>query len=440
MKFLRYVIIALLLGQTGTTLAQTVDTLYTLQQCIDIAIRNNLDVKKSEITAERDRIYWNQARENLLPTFSASINHGVNNGRSVDPTTYQYTNQQTVYAQYYANGNLILSNGLTLINTIKQTSLNYQAGKLDYQQAKNDITLNVISTYLQALESTDALAVAAQQIEVSQQQVNRLDILNKDGSISPADLSDLRGQLAANKLSLIDARNAMYAAKLNLLQLMNVNYNRDVKLQRLSAEETPGKYKENAEQVYSTALNTLPLVAAADLRYKGTQKEVAAVKGLLFPTLALTSGLQTNYANIGNSGYWSQLSNNYNYGFGLGLQIPILNGFRARNNVKLAKLDMLNARYTTETTKITLKKNVDQAYINMLSAYERYQTTHDQVDAYTQSFNVAQAKFNAGVLTSVDFVTVKQRLDSANLNLISARYDYFIRAKILDYYQGKLNL
>ena len=440
MKYLKYIVLSIILGSSAISYAQVADSVYTLQQCIDIAIRNNLDVKKSELQADRDRIYWNQARENLLPTFSADINHTINNGRSQDPTTYTYVNQQITYAQYNLNSNLILFNGLTLMNSIKQTSLAYQAGKLDFQQAKNDITLNVITTYLQVLDNTDQLSLAQQQIVVSQQQVDRLVILNKDGNISPSDLSDLRGQLATNKLSLIDARNAMYAAKLNLLQLMNVPYNRDVKLQRLSASELPGQYTQSAEEVYRSALTGLPLVKAADLRYLSTQKEVSAAKGILFPTVALQSGFATNYSSFDNRSYGSQLGNNYTYFVGIGLHIPILGFFRNRNNVSLAKIDMLTARYTTETTKIQLKKNVDQAYVNMTSAYERYQTLADQVDAYTQSFNVAQIKFTAGVITSVDFTLVKSRMDLAKLSLISSRYDYFIRAKILDYYQGRLTI
>ena len=440
MKYLKTILSTALVSLSALTFAQTTDTVYTLQQCIDVAVRYNLDVKKSELQMETDRIYWNQARENLLPSLNSSIYHTINNGRSLDPTTYSYVNQQITSATYALNGNLLLFNGLTLMNSIKQTSLAYQAGKLDFQQAKNDVTLNVITTYLQALESEDQLALATTQIDVAQKQLDRLRILDKAGSISPSDVSDLRGTLATSKLSLIDARNAMYAAKLNLLQLMNIPYNRDVKLQRLNAGELPGQYNATADQVYNMALNSLPVVQAQDLRYQSSQKAVAAAKGLYYPSIGLNSGLFSNYSSFDGRGYGSQIRNNYSYNFGIGVQIPILNFFKTRNGVAQAKINMLSARYTTETTKIQLKKNVDQAYINMSLAYERYQTLADQVDAYTQSFNVAQAKFNAGVITSVDFIIVKGNIDRAKLSLISSRYDYFIRAKILDYYQGKLNI
>lgn len=439
MRYFKYLLFALILCSSVPAFSQT-DSLYTLQQCIDIAVKNNLTVKQTELQMDRDRIYWNQARENLLPQVYGDASRGINNGRSLDPTTYTYANQQITNDNYSLSSSLVLLKGLSLMNSIKQTSLAYQAGKLDFQQAKNDITLNVITTYLQALENEDQISLTQTQIELSQQSLDRLNILNKDGSISPSDVTDARGQLATNKLSLIDARNSMYAQKLNLLQLMNVTYNRNVKLQRLSADEVPAQYKQTVDEVYNNALNDYPMVKAADLRLKSTDKEVAAAKGIYYPTLTVGGALSSYYSSFDNTGYHSQINNNYNYGVNIALHIPILNFFQTRNNVALAKIDRLNALYTTQTTKITLRKNVDQAYINMTLAYERYQTLLEQVDAYTQSFKVAETKFNAGVLTSVDYITFRGFMDRAKLSLISARYDYFIRVKILDYYQGKLAL
>ena len=439
MRYFKYILFALTLCSSVPAFSQT-DSLYTLQQCIDIAIKNNLTVKQSELQMDRDRIYWNQARENLLPQVYGDASRSINNGRVLDPTSYTYANQQITNDNYSLNSSLVLLKGLSLMNSIKQTSLAYQAGKLDFQQAKNDITLNVITTYLQALENEDQISLTQTQIELSQQSLDRLNILNKDGSISPSDVTDARGQLATNKLSLIDARNSMYAQKLNLLQLMNVPYNRNVKLKRLSADTLPQEYKLTVDEVYNNALNDYPMVKAADLRLKSTDKEVAAAKGIYYPTLTVGGGVSSFYSSFDNTGYHSQINNNYNYGVNIGLHVPILNFFQTRNNVALAKIDRLNAQYTTQTTKLTLKKNVDQAYVNMSLAYERYQTLVEQVDAYTQSFKVAETKFNAGVITSVDYITIRGFMDRANLSLISARYDYFIRIKILDYYQGKLAL
>jgi outer membrane protein len=135
-----------------------------------------------------------------------------------------------------------------------------------------------------------------------------------------------------------------------------------------------------------------------------------------------------------------QFRNNYSTQIGLTLHIPILNYFQNRNKVALAKINLLNAQYVEENTRNQLKQNVEQAYVNMNSALQRYNVLIDQVKAFTESFRTAEIRFNAGSLTSVDFVVAKNNMDRANSNLISARYDYYIRIKILDYYQGKLAL
>mgnify|MGYP001553271926 CR=1 FL=1 len=438
MRYLTCIFLVLLFS--GKLSAQQADSAYTLQQCIDIAIKNNLDVHKSELQLAADRIYWQQARENLLPGFSGDVSHTISNGRSQDPTNYTYVNQQITTAQYALNASLTLFNGLNLQNSIKQYSLAYQAGKMDFQQAKDDISLAVITTYLQVLDSEDELEQVKSQLDVSVKQVDRLKILNQSGDITPSQLYDLQGQSANDKLNIINTQSAIYAAKLNLLQIMNVPFNKNIKLQRLNAGQLPGKYNTTADEVYNKALNGLALVKAAGLREESARKEVSATKGLLFPSLSLSGGLLTNYSSGGNGSYNQQFRNNYSSYGSIGLHIPILSGFRQKNAVALAKIDLQNASYANQSTKIQLRQNIEQAYDNMTAAYQRYQVFREQVDAYTESFRTAEVRFNDGVLTSVDYLVAKGNLDRAKTGLISARYDYFIRTKILDYYQGHLSL
>lgn len=474
---MRYFIILLsFLCWFNTSWCQTADSVYNLQQCIDIAIKNNLTVKRSELDMERSRIYWQQQRAYLLPTLGGTVNHGISTGRSIDPFTNSYLNQQITSADYNANANLVLFNGLAIQNSIRRTALAYQAGKMDFEQAKNDITLNVITTYLQVINNTDLLTQANSQLEVSRQQLQRLQVMNANGAVKPSDYYDVKGQQSTDQLTVINSKNALEASKLNLLQLMNVPYTRSITVQRLDASQLPAtKFNETPEQVYNAAMQNLPLVKAATLRRQSAEKQVKVTKGVLFPTISLYSGLATRYSsaarrsvfidstevntggfiktptgnqpvyaynqNFGNEkvAYSNQFKNNYSTQVGVSLQIPILNAFQNRNKVALAKIDLSEARYTEETTRIQLKQNVEQAYINMTSAFDRYQILTEQVDAFKESFRTAEIRFNAGALTSVDYIVAKNNLDRANNNLINARYDYYIRTKILDYYQGNLS-
>jgi len=174
MFFKKIPLLLLFLSITALTKAQQqLDSVLTLQQCVDLAIKNNLLVKNSGTTMERDRINLQQARENLLPTLNGNASQSLSFGRSQDPTTYNYVNQKINYGQYGLSTNLLLSNGLSYINAIKQNALAYQAGKMDFQQVKDVTTLNVIQLYLQVLNSEDQLTQANSQFDASKVTLDR---------------------------------------------------------------------------------------------------------------------------------------------------------------------------------------------------------------------------------------------------------------------------
>jgi outer membrane protein len=442
----------------------------SLQQAVDIAIKNNLEVQQSNVAMERQRVGLRQARSNMLPSISGDINHGINQGRSIDPFTNSYVNQSLTNATYSLNGGIVLFNGFLIQNNIKLNDYAYEASKLEYQQMKDNLTLDIILTYLQILNNEDQLRQSLNQADITRQQVARLDIMNQDGAIAPSDLYDLRGQLAGDELSAVNSRNTLESSKLQLAQLMNIPYSRALQVERLTADQLPVQYDGNIEAIYQTALTELAMVKAAVLRTKSAGKAVSVARGDMFPTLSFNGGLSTNFSSAASSqrflnfdndsigfvkgtnqpvlvrrdnfaadkiGYYDQFKNNYGTGFGIGLSIPILNRLSARNRVATAKLDKKNYELIEENTRIRLRQAIEQAYFNMTAARERYEATSRQVDAFRESFRAAEVKFNAGAINSVTYLTSKNFLDRANVNLIIARYDYVLRTKILDYYQAK---
>jgi outer membrane protein len=305
--------------------------------------------------------------------------------------------------------------------------------------------LNVILAYLQILSSTDLLKQAQKQIDITQKQLERLEAMNQEGAIRPSDLTDMKGQLADNKVAIINSQNNLDAARLALSQLMNVQYNRELQVESLRADQVEMNYTTMPDSIFNIALQQLAIIKAADLRTKSAEKAVQAAWGNLFPSVGLGAGFYTPYSSTardtGNRKieYYDQLSNNYRTYVGVGINIPIFNNFRYRNQIALAKIDLKSASYTAQTKQIQLKQNIEQDHFNMTAAKNRYLALLDQVAAYTESFHAAEARYNTGstTLISLDYLTAKNNLDRANVNLIIARYDYILRTKILDYYQGK---
>jgi outer membrane protein len=415
----------------------------SLQECVQTAIENNLDVKQTDLSMERASVTLRQSKANLLPNVGGEINHTLNQGRSIDLSTNSYVNQQQTSGSYSLSGNVTLFNGLRLLNTLKSSQYAYEASKMELQTSKDQLMLNVILAYLQILSSTDLLQQAHKQAEITQKQVERLDLMNQEGAIKPSDLSDMKGQLADNKLSIIRSQNDLNGARLSLSQLMNVSYNKELQVERLRADQVEMNYATTPDSIFSIALQQLAIIKAADLRTKSAEKAVQAARGNYFPSVGLGGGFYTPYSSTARDSaarkieYYDQLSNNYRTYVGVGISIPIFNNFRFRNQVAMAKIDLKSANYTAQTRQIQLKQNIEQDHFNMTAAMSRYQALLDQVAAYMESFHAAEARFNAGASTSIDYLIAKNNLDRANVNLIIARYDYILRTKILDYYQGK---
>lgn len=466
-------VIAALSMVNQTSAQEGTGKLLTLQQCVETGLEKNLDVLQAGLQMETGKVNWNQARLNMLPDLNASATNGMNQGRSIDPFTNSYINQQINYANYGASSSVVLFRGFSMQNAAKQNAYLYEASKMDWQQAKDNLTINIILAYLQVLTNTDLLKLAINQAELSQKQVERLEIMNRDGAIKPSELSDLRGQYANDQLSIISTRNALEQSKLSLCKLMNIPYDRNMKLEPIDAAAFATRYEISADSIYATALQEFSLVKAVELKREGAARGVKVARGQLFPILSFNGNASTNYSSaarndvfLGSSeeatsdyvlvngtpspvirkmnnfesekiSYGKQVKNNIFTSFSLGLQIPIFNSFAQRNRVKLAKIELKNAEYTSSTTKTQLQQSIQEAHINMTASAERYKTLLIQVEAYQQSFRAAEIRFNAGVGTSIDYLTAKNNLDRANSNAVAAKYDYALRTKILDYYQGK---
>jgi outer membrane protein len=353
-------------------------------------------------------------------------------------------NQQNTTGNYSLNSNVTLFNGLRLLNTLKGSQYAYEASKMELQQNKDQLMLNVILAYLQILTNADLLQQAQKQAEVTRKQVERLELMDQQGAIKPSDLSDLKGLLADNKVNIINSQNDLDAARLSLSQLMNVPYNKDMEVERLRADQVAMNYAATPDSIFNIAIQQLAIIKAANLRTKSAEKAVSAARGNLLPSVGLGAGFYTPYsstakdANSDKIGYYDQLKNFYRTYVGLGISLPIFNNFQYRNQVALAKIDLKNAAYTEKTREIQLKQSIERDHFNMTAAENKYQALVEQVAAYAESFRAAEVRFNVGASTSVDYLIAKNNLDRANVNLIIARYDYVLRTKILDYYQGKV--
>jgi outer membrane protein len=446
-----------------------------LQQCIDVALQNNIQIRQGRLTVENSGLALRQSRLNLLPTTFFQANQALNGGRSINPQSNEFVQRSISSGSYQLNASATLYNGLALRNTVKQNRLALEASQQELNATQNNISLTVAQNYLSVLTGKEQLAIAQRQAEVSQAQLDRTQRLVNAGSAPEANLFELRATLASNELDIVNAQNTLDLAKVALLQAMNVPINQDFDVEAIAVPDpSQAPYSEKVQQIFDVAATNLPEVKGADLRVKSASLGVQVAKGGLYPTLTLNGnlsslyssaasrpsavgsisqqqiGFTTNpdgtqvpiYANITNYnyngvGYFDQLSNNFNRSVSLFLRVPIFQGNLSRNRITTARIQQQNAELTALNTRLQLRQQIETAYTNMRAGANRFRATQVQVTSLERAFQAAESRLNAGAINATDYSIAKTNLDRARASLVQAKYDYVFRTKILDFYQNK---
>lgn len=456
---------------------------YSLEDCIRIALETNPQIKQSEITVQTNGNTYAQSKWERWPSINFSASQGFRSGRNIDPFTNQFVQQNVNSNNYQLGGQVTLFSGFQISNNIKFNNANYQASAKDLEATRNDIMLNVALSYLQVITNEELIEVARRQVDASQLQVDRTARLVEAGTLAESNLLDLKAQLANDELTLVNAENNLETAKLNLKQYMNMPGGEVINVVKIPVKDpTLQAYDATIQEIYETALGNLPQMKAANLRIEASKINVDLAKGAGMPTLTLNGGIytafssaapkqrfvgdgsgsstvdvisQTDYIIVNNQQiplvqkvttpngsmqnfrYFNQLDFNRNSAINLNLSIPIFSNFRVKYNVANAKLQQKTYEYQAQQVQLTIRKNVEQAYIDMTNAAKRYSATANQVRALQETFRVSQVRFDVGSINSVEYNIAKANLDRANGNLVQTKYDYVFRTKILDFYMNR---
>ena len=259
---------------------------YSLKQCIDTALNRNILVQQTGLQMQSAEIDKSQAKMNLLPNVNSRWNYGNNFGRNVDPITNTYTNNKLSSSNAGLDAGVILFNGMRLQNLIQQTNFSHKAAEFDYKQAKDNLVLNVILAYMQVLVGEDVLNVSRAQLLVTKKQIERMEIMVKEGSAGNFQLTDMKGQMANEQISIVNLENSLQQAKLTLCQLMNIPYAPALQLER-TVQLSETLYAQSSPEVIAAAMEYMSLVKANKYRVKSAEKEIQIAKSGYYPVISL---------------------------------------------------------------------------------------------------------------------------------------------------------
>jgi outer membrane protein len=468
------VLFATLALKMNAQTASTVNQAMTLEQCIDYALKNNIQIKQSELNTELSQVNLTQSKANLLPSLNANAAHSYNIGRTIDRFTNQFADAQVLSQNFSLSSDINLFNGFQNIHTIQQNKFSYLASKYDVEKMKNDVALNIATAYLQILYSMDAVDNAKNQMGITNGQVARTKILLEAGTAAKGTLLDIQSQLAIEELNLTNAQNQLDIAYLSLAQLLNMPSAEGLSI--VKPNLTVGNealLTATPSQIYSVAVSSLPEIKSAEFNVKSADKAVDVAWGGLSPRLIFSASYGTGYSGLSQrmtslpsfqgyspngsvtSGgdtvlspvfsngafekisYGDQYKDNVNKSFGFYLTVPIFNRFQTKTSIDRARIQKLNADLTVESTKLQIQKNVQQAYADANAGLKKYNASLKAIEAMEESFKYTEQKFNVGMLNTNDYNDAKNKLIKAQSDLLQAKYEYVFKTKVLDFYQGK---
>lgn len=420
---------------------------WTLKECVDHALENNITVQQNALNVELAENNVENTKGNFLPDLSGSTGGNLSFGSTFDPVSQNRVSNTLFGGSLGLRSGITVFNGFRNLNTYKQAQLGVERSKLTLERIQNDISLSVVNGYLNILFAKENLNVAKVQAEISKKQVDAAKERFDAGIIPKGDLLNLESTAANDQQNVVIQENALTIALLNLAQSLQVpTEGFDVQDVDVGTPLAVLLY-DNADLVYQKALTTQPQIANAELGIKDAQYNIDIAKSFFLPTITASASASTNYVydlnlptGFQNTKLFEQLNNNLGYGVGFSVNVPIFNRNQTKIGVDRQFVNMEISKVNLENQKLQLKQTIEQAYVDAKAAVKAYEAAKVSLEAQQEAFKNAQESFNLGAMTLFDFDLVRNRLVNAESTLIRNKFDFVFKTKVLQFYYGELNL
>ncbi len=434
-KILKSIIPALILFVGTNAAAQDI---WTLEKCIEYAHKNNLQIQQQKLNVEQSKNNVLQSKLDFIPNVSASMNHNMSWGRSVNLQDLEIIkNKLSQSTGLSLSASLSIFDGFAKHNTLKSNKVQLEISGLQVEKLKNEISISITQAYLQVLLAKEIEKTAQESYKSVGSQADRSRKLVDAGSQPYGSLLEVQAQLAAEKVQLVIAQNNVKTNILTLIQLLDMPVNTDFNISY--AENTKNITEpfnpENIDNIYNSALN-LPEIKSSELSLENSKLQYKIQKGGALPKISFSAGYGTYYSDGQSQAFFTQFNDNRNPSIGFGLSIPIFSGWRSNISIRNARLSVKSAEIELKKTHQTLYKQIQQAYNEVLSYYERYKAAEQNMKSSEESFSYTEKKFNLGMLSGTDYTVAKTNLFKTQSEYYQTKFQYIFQLKILDFYKG----
>ena len=431
------------------TVSASAQKCWSLQECIDYAMENNITLQKSKLQKSSATEDLKGSKAALLPTFSASTNQTlgyqpwkdtgtayVSNGTvntKVDKTSYN--------GSYSVNGQWTVWNGNRNFNNIKRDRLAEEEAELAAQETANSIQERIAQLYAQILYLAENVTVNEQMLETSKKNEDRGREMLEVGKMSKADLAQLSAQRANDEYSIVEAKSQLMNYELQLKQLLEITDEERflVVIPKIGDDQILAEIPA-MQTVYEMALVNRPEINRSQLAINRSDVNLSIAKAGWMPTVNLTGGVTTSTNSLSGTGWGSQFKSNVNTSLGLGVTMPIYDGRSTKTSVNKAKIQQLQARLDLQDLQKDLYSDIQEYWLNAWTNQEKYKAASSSVESAQQSYDLLSEQFRLGLKNIVELMAGKDKLLEAQQNLLQSKYMTLYYQQMLKFYEsGEMN-
>ncbi|CAH0997079.1 hypothetical protein EMA8858_03216 [Emticicia aquatica] len=410
----------------------------SLKECVDIAIKNNLTYRESQILGESANVELSRAKSLIYPRIGFGTGQDIRVGRSIDRFTNAFIEEVYTTNYFGLQATMTLFNGFQIKNQVRQNEFLRDAGAKNIEAVKNRTIIGVLQAYLQVLASQELLEVSKQQVETSKSQVERINKQVEAGVVGQSELFQIKSQLVNDEFSLVTSQNAHKVAKLALFQLMNQSNNNSFIFESLKEDVLLYNIdNQSIDGIFEQASNNFPEIKAGELRLKSFDSQLKATQANTLPQITLSSNYGTFYSSSNKSeNYFKQINGTRSGSLSLDISIPILGRLQNSPRISAVKVQQQLSQNQFNMVKLQLRQSIEQTFQLLSAASDRYKVATNQVAILDQNIKAVESRINAGTVNYLEYILAKTNFDRAKSNLVQAKYEFLLQKKILDFYSN----
>ena len=449
MKFKSTII--LLFAAVSITLAQSKQ--WSLQECVEYAMENNLSVAQFELDLENVKIERSDALGNFLPSLNANTSFSSNTGFSINPTNNLPTNSTQNNVNAGVNTGVTLFDGLRNVHRFNRAKLNAIANQYRLDDLKDDIRLNVANAYLQIISNKEALKVARAQYAVTEQDLKRVKELVESGVVPRGDLLEIEATAAGQEQQIINNEGLVRISKIGLAQLLQISDYENFEVSDETFEIPVSDILSNSPStIFAKAMEFRNDIKLSKSNVELAEKDLEINRGALLPTIGAFANYGTRYSDVAQipgpsatpggppvfftPSFTDQLWIFDGVSYGVQLNVPIFNGFSVKNDIKRAKIGVERAKLQFEQDKLDLEATVQQSYVDVTNSFKAYEAAEKTLESRRLAYEYSKERFDVGLMNAFEFSQAQARIDNAEADVVRTKYDYIFRLKILEFYFG----